>query len=179
MMEDIINTVRVLIESNLWKIVYSILVLIVARIFLIFVKPSVRKIDDTLEEIELSESTHKLIENAIKYIIQLIALVIILYIFGLTDVFYALLTGGAILGFAIGYASKDLISNMLAGILIALDRPFKIGDDVKILNVEGKVSDIKLRTTEIRTSEGIVVLIPNSKVLNGAIYNYTDGKIRK
>jgi len=169
---EIIFAIIQIVKSNALKILYSIIVLILAKVSLLFTKKSVRKIDKSSEFIEFSESTHKLIENAIQYLTYLIAILIVLYIFGLTDVFYALLTGGAVLGFAIGYAAKDLISNMLSGILIAIDRPFKIGDHVKIKGIEGKVLNITLRTTEIETPEKIKVLIPNSKILGDAIYNY-------
>ena len=179
MIEELLTSVVLMIEANLLKNAASVFVLMAAEIAIVLLRPLVKKIDKSVDSIDFSDSTHRLIENAIRYMTYAVAIVIIFYIFGVTDVLYAFLTGGAILGFAIGYASKDVISNMLAGILIALDRPFKIGDKVKISGIEGDVIDIKLRTTEIKTPESVMVLIPNSKVLSGAIYNYTDGKPRK
>ncbi len=44
------------------------------------------------------------------------------------DAFYGILTGGAVFGFAIGYASKDIVSNMLSDIMMAIDKPFRRGE---------------------------------------------------
>lgn len=76
----------------------------------------------------------------------------------------ALVTGLGLTGFALGFALKDTISNLLAGILILLYQPFKIGDTIKISGYEGDVVSIDLRYTQLN-SEDIKILIPNSKLL--------------
>ncbi|MBU4265851.1 MAG: mechanosensitive ion channel family protein [Candidatus Altiarchaeales archaeon] len=154
------------------KIVYSIIVIIAAKIAIIVMKPSIRKLDDHIGQVELSKGTHKLIKNAIRYVIYTAALVAILYIFDVKDALYGLLTGAAVLGFAIGYASQDILSNMLSGILIAVDRPFTIGDRIMAAGITGTVKDIALRTTEVVTDEEVPVLIPNSSLLKSPIHNY-------
>lgn len=75
----------------------------------------------------------------------------------------ALVAGLGLTGFALGFALKDSISNMLAGVLILLYRPFNIGDMIKISGFEGKVMTIDLRYTVI-SSENNKVYIPNSKL---------------
>lgn len=74
----------------------------------------------------------------------------------------ALVTGLGLTGFALGFAMKDTISNLLSGVLILLYRPFKIGNRIKIAGYEGVVVSINLRYTEL-DSAGNKVLIPNSK----------------
>jgi len=164
-----------IIYSNMdlvMKIVYSILVLIAAKFVVILLRPSMRKLDGHIGDVDLSESTHKLIENVIHFGIYMAAVVVILYIFGLKDAFYGILTGGAVFGFAIGYASKDIVSNMLSGIMIAIDKPFRIGDRIMAAGITGVVKDITLRTTEMKTDEGVKVFVPNSKLLEGPVHNY-------
>ncbi len=80
----------------------------------------------------------------------------------------ALVAGLGLTGFALGFALKDIISNLLAGILILLYRPFRIGNRIKISNYEGTVISIDLRYTEL-DSENTKVLIPNSKLFTDPI----------
>jgi len=154
------------------QIICSIIVLITAKIAVILLRPSMRELDGHIGEVDLPESTHKLIEKIIRYGIYALAVIAILYIFGLKDAFYGILTGGAVFGFAIGYASKDIVSNMLSGIMIAIDKPFRMGDRITAAGITGVVKDITLRTTEMKTDEGVKVFVPNSKLLDSPIHNY-------
>ncbi len=75
----------------------------------------------------------------------------------------AIVAGLGLTGFALGFALKDTISNLLSGILILLYQPFKIGNTIKISGFEGNVVTIDLRYTELN-SDGNRILIPNSKL---------------
>ena len=80
----------------------------------------------------------------------------------------AIVAGLGLTGFALGFALKDTISNLLSGILILLYQPFKIGNAIKVSGYEGDVVSIDLRYTELN-SEGNRVLIPNSKLFTDPI----------
>lgn len=80
----------------------------------------------------------------------------------------ALVAGLGLTGFALGFALKDTISNLLSGILILLYRPFRIGDNIKIAGFEGKVASIDMRYTQL-ASAGDKILIPNSKLFTDPI----------
>ncbi len=80
----------------------------------------------------------------------------------------AMIAGLGLTGFALGFALKDTISNLLSGVLISLYRPFKIGDHIKIAGYEGDVVAIDLRYTEL-SKEGDKILIPNSKLFTDPI----------
>ncbi len=80
----------------------------------------------------------------------------------------ALVAGLGLTGFALGFALKDTISNLLSGILILLYRPFKIGETIKIAGYEGRVVAIDMRYTEL-DNRGDKVLIPNSKLFTDPI----------
>ena len=75
----------------------------------------------------------------------------------------ALVTGLGLTGFALGFALKDTISNLLAGILILLYQPFRMGDSIEVTGFTGTVSTIDLRYTELN-HDGQKILIPNSKL---------------
>ena len=74
----------------------------------------------------------------------------------------ALVAGLGLTGFALGFAFKDTISNLLSGVLILLYRPFNINDRIKVAGYEGNVLSVDLRYTKLETDKSIV-LIPNSK----------------
>ncbi len=80
----------------------------------------------------------------------------------------ALVAGLGLTGFAVGFALKDIISNLLAGMLIILYSPFSIGDRIRVGAHEGKVVEINLRYTVVET-EGERILIPNATMFTNII----------
>jgi small-conductance mechanosensitive channel len=87
--------------------------------------------------------------------------------------------GAGVMGIAIGFAAKDTLSNLISGVLLIIDRPLKIGDRIEIWSAPknsatwGDVIDIGLRATKIRTTDNIVIIIPNNEIMNRDIVNYT------
>lgn len=80
-----------------------------------------------------------------------------------------LLAGLGIGSVAIGFAFKDILQNMLSGILILLQRPFRVGDQIEAGGYEGTVEDIQTRATVIRTYDNRRVVIPNSDVYTSSV----------
>lgn len=80
----------------------------------------------------------------------------------------ALVAGLGLTGFALGFALKDIISNLLAGILIILYSPFRVGDRIKVGSHEGEVKEINLRYTVVE-NDGERILIPNSTMFTNII----------
>ena len=91
---------------------------------------------------------------------------------GGVDVLWVLTFGG-IFSLAIGLAFQDLLRNILAGIFILLEKPFRIGDHVAIGDCEGVVQTIALRTTALRTGDGRLAVLPNLTVFSSVILNST------
>ncbi|MCP3950983.1 MAG: mechanosensitive ion channel family protein [Desulfobacterales bacterium] len=89
------------------------------------------------------------------------------------------IAGAGVAGVAIGFAAKDTLSNLIAGVLLIVDRPFEIGDRIEVWDAPkgsatwGDVIDIGLRATKIRTTDNIVIVIPNNKIMTRDIINYT------
>jgi len=87
--------------------------------------------------------------------------------------------GAGVAGVAIGFAAKDTLSNLISGILLIIDRPLKVGDRVEVWSAPrnsatwGDVVDIGLRATKIKTTDNIVIIIPNNVLMNRDIINYT------
>ena len=82
-------------------------------------------------------------------------------------------TFGGIFSLAIGLAFQDLLRNVLAGIFILLEKPFRIGDQIAVGEQEGVVQSIALRTTALRTGDGRLAVIPNLTAFSSVILNST------
>jgi small-conductance mechanosensitive channel len=118
-----------------------------------------------------------LLKKAVKYSIYVFAGVIALDVLGINVA--PLLAGMGIAGIAVGFAAKDTLSNVIGGIQIIIDRPFQLGDRIEIWSAPkqqatwGDVIDIGLRSTKIRTTDNLVIIIPNSEIMKRDIINYT------
>lgn len=80
---------------------------------------------------------------------------------------------------AIGFAFQDIFKNFLAGILLLLQEPFEVGDQIIVGDYEGIVERIDIRTTTLRTGQGEVVLLPNSEVFTSAVQVRTASEHRR
>ena len=89
------------------------------------------------------------------------------------------IAGAGVAGIAIGFAAKDTLSNLIAGVLLIIDRPFEIGDRIEVWSAPtgsatwGDVINIGLRATKIKTTDNIVIIIPNNEIMLRDIINYT------
>src|ERR671936_2179485 len=84
-----------------------------------------------------------------------------------------ILASSAVLGIVIGFASQRTIGNFVAGLLIAITQPIRLGDRVEIENTRGTVEEIGLTYTFIRTESGARLVIPNEKLASDTIRNST------
>ncbi|MCZ2860525.1 mechanosensitive ion channel family protein [Blastococcus sp. VKM Ac-2987] len=76
-------------------------------------------------------------------------------------------------GIAIAFAAQDILQNFVAGVLLQVRRPFRVGEQIGSGDHEGVVADVNLRTTVLSTYDGLVVYLPNAEVLKNPITNYT------
>jgi len=78
-------------------------------------------------------------------------------------------------GLAIGLGAQDLIKDLIAGIVILADRPFQLGDRVKIQDAYGEIDQIGLRSTKLTTADDTRVTIANSTLIGGLVWNSNGG----
>ena len=91
----------------------------------------------------------------------------------------AALAGLGVVGLTIGFAAKDSLSNIMAGFLIFWDKPFHVGQWVTLGDHYGKISEITMRTTRLRTRDNRWVIIPNATVIDQILINHsTNGETR-
>ena len=120
----------------------------------------------------------ELFELVIKYVAWFVAVILILATFEIDITPF--LAGAGIAGLAIALAAQDILSNFFGGALITVDKPFKVGDRIKVDNFYGDVTQIGPRSTRLRTIEYQIVTIPNNKITTNVIINYSmpDPKIK-
>ena len=133
---------------------------VVLLAFLILAKVMRRIITKGADKLKLDKYLTSLLARTSSITLMIFGLVAVLGTLGVNV--SALVAGLGLTGFALGFALKDTISNLLSGVLILLYRPFEIGNRIKISGYEGIVVSIDLRYTELE-GEGSRILIPNSK----------------
>jgi small-conductance mechanosensitive channel len=125
-----------------------------------------------------------LLTRFVGVIIYTVAIILALDLLGVNVMPF--IAGAGVLGIAIGFAAKDTLSNLIAGVLLIIDRPFEIGDRIEVWTAPsgsstwGDVIDIGIRATRIKTTDNIVIIIPNNEIMKRDIINYTiiSSKIR-
>ncbi|MFI4883390.1 MAG: mechanosensitive ion channel family protein, partial [Phycisphaerales bacterium JB064] len=90
-----------------------------------------------------------------------------------------LLTGLGIGGLAVAFAAKDTIENFFGSIAVIADRPFEVGDWVKVDDVEGTVEELGLRSTRIRTFYDSLVTVPNATLVRAVVDNFGRRRYRR
>jgi len=117
------------------------------------------------------------IKRAILIVIWLIGIIMALHNMGISVV--TLLSTLGIGGIAFALAAQDTIKNIFGGITILTDKPFRIGDTIKIDSVEGSVVDIGLRSTRILNYDKRIVTIPNYKLMDSFVLNISSENGRR
>jgi small-conductance mechanosensitive channel len=79
----------------------------------------------------------------------------------------------AVIGLIIGFAAQNTISNIIAGVLIAITQPIRIGDRISFEDREGRVTDITLSYTFIDPGDGSQVVVPNQLLVQGIVHNHS------
>lgn len=184
-MDSIIEQVRVKLVDLaaqgiilLPGIVFAIIVLFLTRTAANLVRRGVRKVSvRTLKSLSL-QSLLTQTSFAFTWVVGiLLACTFAFQDFDFSEVIGLLGLGSV----AIGFAFQDIFKNFLAGILLLLQEPFSIGDQIVVDSFEGTVEEIALRSTQIRTYQGVLVVVPNSivfaspvKVMTGKPQRRTD-----
>lgn len=119
-----------------------------------------------------NDSIMRLIGNIVFALIFGIGFFVALSVLQLDKAVTSLLAGAGIIGLALGFAFQETASNFLAGILMAVRKPFRIGDMIETNDYMGIVEDLTLRSTIVRTFQGQDVILPNKAVYFNPLINY-------
>ncbi len=125
----------------------------------------------------VDETLKPILASVVRYVILAFVIVAVLDQFGVETTSIIAVFGAA--GLAIGLALQGTLSNIAAGVMLLLLRPFSIGEYVDAGSVSGTVEEIGLFTTRFKTSAGLFVTAPNSGLWNSVITNYSRNPLRR
>ena len=152
-----------------------LLTVLVAWIFTRIAKRLITKTSEKLNTVDASVS--HVIFVFVKSVIWLLALLVILDLFGVNTA--SILTVLGTVGLAIALAMKDSMSNIAAGLMLMILRPYNTGDFVQCGSITGTIKEIGVFCTEVMTFEGIYVSVPNSVIFGTPVTNYSRNETRR
>ena len=130
-----------------------------------------RALAATFARVNLDETLEAFLQKAAGWFAWAVTLVTALGLLGF-DV-TGFVAGLSALTFVLGFAAKDALGNLAAGVVILVHKPFRIGDDVEVAGIRGVVLDIDVSACALRAAEGEFVMVPNSKIWGAPIKNYS------
>lgn len=167
--EELWTMVVALVTSYGLSVIGAIVILIVGFVIAGWVRRSVerglskfRKVDETLRSF---------FSSLAYYAIIVFTIIAVLSQFGVETTSFIAVLGAA--GLAIGLALQGTLSNVAAGVMLLLFRPFKVGDYVEAGGLAGTVKSISLFVTELATPDNVQIIAPNSELWGSAIKNYS------
>ncbi len=125
----------------------------------------------------LDETALPMINRFVRFTVVAVGVLLALPQFGMSIA--PLLGGAGVMGLALSFAAKDTLSNLIAGVLLILDRPFQVGDRIELWTAPtetgtwGDVIEIGIRATKICNPDNLVVVVPNNMIMQRDIINYT------
>ncbi len=155
------------------KIIYSIIVIIITLIVIQIAS----YILNHLKRFEKNITLIYALKDLIKYTLYVIAIIIIFSIYNidLKGIFLSI----GIVGIAVSFAAKDIISNFMAGFFLIGDKTLEVGNIMQINNLKGEVKKIGLRNTTIVTETGTTITIPNSALSTSPYLRFDKFEIKK
>jgi small conductance mechanosensitive channel len=117
------------------------------------------------------------VENSAVAGIYVIAFTIVLALWGLT--WTGLVTALSIGTVAVAFGLQDLLRSVVGGVLVVVERPFALGDRIKIRDFEGRVEQIALRSTVIRADNGDRITVPNALVFSDPVVNRSPNRVSR
>lgn len=166
-----------LLDSAIVIVPRALAALLVLGFFWIFAIAIRRLMRWTFRRVVDDLTVENLVKQMASVVIWLIGLLVALGALGLDP--QTAVAGLGLTGLALGFALKDVLSNLVAGLLMLVLRPFRIGDQIAVEDTEGGVERITLRATEIRTYDGRLVLVPNGQVFTSRVTNNTASPVRR
>ncbi|NQE46882.1 Large-conductance mechanosensitive channel MscMJLR [ANME-1 cluster archaeon GoMg2] len=125
-------------------------------------------------KLKVDETTYTVVRRLIILTIYIIGGVVVIELIpGLPGLMLGMAAGAGIAAIVIGFAAQKVLSNIFGGISIAIFRPFRVGDVVEMEDEYGTVEDITLRHTVIRTWQNKRLIIPNTRISEESIINWT------
>ncbi|PQJ81888.1 mechanosensitive ion channel family protein [Polaribacter glomeratus] len=169
MMKDVTHTLFQ--ETSL--LIHAIVIATITFVFYFVVNKSINKfIKKHANQEEFDATNYRFLQRALSLLIVLIGLSFIIFLVpSLRHIATTILAGAGVIVAVIGFASQQVLANIISGIMIVITKPYRLKDTISLRNIEGKVEDITLRHTVIKNYENKRIIVPNSVMNSEVIVN--------
>jgi len=161
--------------GNIFNLIFAAAILIVGFLLAGWAKRFIT--DKALDHEELDNTLFTFIGSIVRYAIIAFTVIMVLARFGVQTTSLIAVIGAA--GLAIGLALQGTLSNVAAGVMLMVFRPFKLGQYIEAGGHAGSVKEVNLFTTELATLDNVQIIIPNSAIWSGSIVNYSHHETRR
>ncbi len=147
------------------KVICPILIIIICISIYLIVNKTIKKIiklNINTKDIKRKRTLFSLVNNLVKYFLIIVAIIVILNIYGINT--SAILASLGIVSLIAGLAFQDILKDLLSGISIIIENQYTIGDTVTINGNKGEVISLGIKTTKLRNYEGEIIFIANRNI---------------
>lgn len=155
-------------------LVFALIVIVMARFGSHWLR---HRIERALSKQSFGRNGSVLLGRLTSIVVYVFASLIILTRFGVSSTGILAFLGA--FSVALGLSLQDVFRNFFSGILLLMERPFRVGDHISVRNVEGEVQGIDVRTTLIRKADGTLMMVPNSIVFAEVVTNRSRAGFRR
>lgn len=173
-MEEFLEIAKKYIIEYLPKAIVALIILFVG---LFVIKLIVRSLKKIMVKRGVDPTLHKFLSNFASWTLKIVLFIIVISQLGISTASFAAVIAAA--GLAIGLALQGSLANFAGGILIMIFKPFKIGDYIEAQGESGTVKEIEIFTTKLNTPDNKEIILPNGKLSNDNIVNYSTEATRR
>ena len=172
--EQVVQTATSLITHWGIKVVGAIVVLVVGRMVAGMLRKATRR---ALTHRQVDSTLVPFLSSLVYYLAIAVVVIAVLSLFGIQTTSLVAVLGAA--GLAVGLALQGTLSHFAAGVMLMIFRPFRDGDVVEVGGTKGKVEEIGIFTTTLRTGDNVKLTVPNSQIYGDTIANYNGYDTRR
>ncbi len=132
-----------------------------------------RATQNVVHRLTHNEPISRLLGSLARVLMTVLAVLWALGLLHLDKTVTSVLAGVGVVGLALGFAFQDIAANFMSGFIMALYRPFDVGDLVELTGRQCRIQRVQLRATEVETLDGLSIVVPNKEIFQNPIINYT------
>jgi len=170
-MIEIVTSIQEYFLGHYTQWLFFIIIFIVGFVVISLIN---RYITHFFDKVDFDRTLEVFIQKTVKIFLWIILLIVVLSNLGFNVTGFV--AGLGAMGIIIGFATKDVLSNLAAGMFLLINKPMKIGESVEIVKIKGTVKEMSMSSCVIITDDGEFVTIPNSKIWGNPIKNLSRSK---
>ena len=165
-MVEILTNIQEYFLGHYTQWIFFIIIFIVGFVVIYIIN---RYVAHFFDKVDYDRTLEVFIEKSVKIFLWIIFIIVLLSNLGFNVTGFV--AGLGAMGIIIGFATKDVLSNLAAGIFLLINKPMKIGESVEIVKIKGIVKEMGISSCVIITDDKEFVTIPNSKIWGNPIKN--------